>query len=297
MLNVAIAVDSLTDYGLGADRVVSAACEEVIGAKRCPVARDLPPGTVAAWYAIVRPTDAGMSGVRIEFRDRTADGVLIEERALTFGPRDSQTSRLASAGSVIAALVAAREGSLAHPPWQANVLPPASRRLEHRHSWSVDLAGLASPGIAQARTRWGGFVGAHLGFPGRRFALASARFAGHSGNPNFQWWTLSAGGGFRVLEAGRSFGLELAAEMVVERARVSVTRGAVRDRASENGWGGRVGARAIWATWDHASVFLGVDGTVVRPRISVIVGQGPAQHTPPASLGLALGLRWTPGTP
>ena len=38
MLNVAIAVDSVTDYGPRAALVVAAACEEVIGEHRCPLA-------------------------------------------------------------------------------------------------------------------------------------------------------------------------------------------------------------------------------------------------------------------
>src|SRR5277367_5016070 len=109
MLNVAIAVDSATGFGPQADRVVAAACEEVIGDRRCSAARDLAPGTVAAWYAVVHPGDRSPSSIRIEFRDRTADGVLIEQRSLVFSSGDSAESRLASAGSVIAAMAAARE--------------------------------------------------------------------------------------------------------------------------------------------------------------------------------------------
>src|SRR5688500_15115719 len=111
MLTVAISVDSPTDYGPDAVHIIAAACEEVMGAPRCPVASELEPGMVAAWYAGVHPTDRRLTTVRIEFRDRTADGVLIEERLLTFSERDPQRSRLESVGSVIAALAAAREGA------------------------------------------------------------------------------------------------------------------------------------------------------------------------------------------
>src|SRR2546423_8288044 len=110
MLNVAIAVDSATDYGPNAVHAIVAACEEVIGPQRCPPAHELGPGMVTAWYAVVHPNDPALGSVRIEFRDRTADGTLIEERSLTFPGRASREARLASIGSVIAALAAAREG-------------------------------------------------------------------------------------------------------------------------------------------------------------------------------------------
>src|SRR5215470_17510477 len=116
MLNVAIAVDSPTDYGPRAVQVIVAACEEVIGEQRCPAASELAPGMVTAWYAVVHPNDPALGSVRIEFRDRTANGTLIDERAMTFGRGASQQSRLESIGSVIAALAAAREGGPI--PWR-----------------------------------------------------------------------------------------------------------------------------------------------------------------------------------
>src|SRR5438132_1127016 len=110
MLNVAVALDSATDYGPETVHVIVAACEEVIGEDRCPAATELGPGMVTAWYALVHPNDPALGSVRIEFRDRTADGILIEERLLTFPQGANQRSRLLSIGSVIAAMAAAREG-------------------------------------------------------------------------------------------------------------------------------------------------------------------------------------------
>jgi hypothetical protein len=294
MLNVAIAVDSATDYGPQADRVVSAACEEVIGEKRCPIGRDLPPGTVAAWYAIVHPNDAGLSSLRIEFRDRTADGVLIEERALTFTVRDSLESRLASAGSVIAALVAAREGPLGRPSWPSNVVRPAARPDAQRTGWSVELAPLALPALGDGPSRWGGFGGVRLGFSGRPFILVAASATTHPGNPSFSWWTLSAGGGARLGTSAETFDLELHGEAVVERTYVAAESGATHDSASEDGWGGRVGVTAVWAAWRRASLILGVDGTYVLPRIGLVVAQGAVQHVSAATLGLSAGVRFQP---
>ena len=304
MLNVAIAVDSATDYGPQAVQVVAAACEEVIGADRCPVASELPPGAVAAWYAVVHPSDRALSSIHIEFRDRTADGVLIEERSLTFAARDSQKSRLISAGSVIAALAAAREGAVTGKPHEAAPLPPAPlppAPLDQPlpieappPDWSIDLAGLVSPTFGDGPYRVGGLGRIHVGFLERPFALLDARFTEHSGNPSFDWWTLSAGFGTRLGERTSSFNLELSGELVFEHTSISASRGAQHERAGQSGWGGRIGVAGVWATWRHCSLIAGIDGSLVLPRINVVLGNDETTHVPLASLGLSLGLRFQP---
>jgi hypothetical protein len=304
MLNVAIAVDSATDYGPQAVHVVAAACQEVIGEQRCPVASELEPGTVAAWYAVVHPNDRGLSSVRIEFRDRTADGVLIEQRSLAFSPRDSLKSRLASVGSVIAALAAAREGSLTRPlrresaaePSQPPASPssPTAAPEAPRPDWGVDVAGLVAPTFGDGPYRVGGLARAQLVLFGRPFALVAARYAAHPGNPSFSWWTLSAGVGTRVGDRASSFNLEFRGELVFEHTSITAESGADHQSAQQSGWGGRVGVDAVWASWRHCSIIFGVDGTVVLPRINVIVGDADEIRVPVATAGLLLGLRFQP---
>ncbi len=299
MLNVAIAVDSTTDYGPEAVHVVARACEEVIGEQRCPVASDLPPGAVAAWYAVVHPNDRAWSSVRIEFRDRTADGVLIEDRALSFGARDSLQSRLASVGSVIAALAAAREGAPTRPPGRASSAPPLSASTapppeSAAADWSVELAALVAPTFGDGPYRIGGLGRVQLGLSEHLLGLVSARYALHPGNPDFAWWTLSAGVGSRVGERAASLYLEFSAELVLEHTNISAERGSTTESASQIGWGSRVGVEAVWATWRRYSVLLGVDGSLVLPRINVTVGEQDATHVPIASFGLFLGARFQP---
>jgi hypothetical protein len=303
MLNVAIAVDSATDYGPQAVQVVAAACEEVIGAQRCPVADDLPPGAVAAWYAVVHPNDRALSSVRVEFRDRTADGVLIEERSLTFSAHDTQRSRLISVGSVIAALAAAREGVVLRdkpvPPPPSPPLPPA--RLDQplpveapTPDWSVDVAALAASTFGDGPYRVGGLGRAQFGLFGRSFVLVAARYAQHPGNPSFDWWTVSAGVGTRLGERASVFNLELSGELLFQYTSINAERDSERESAGQAGWGGRLGVGAMWATWRHCSVILGLDGTVVVPRINLIVGNDDVTHVPLTTLGLYLGLRFQP---
>lgn len=299
MLNVAIAVDSPTDYGPRAAEVVAEACEEVIGEHRCPVAADLAPGTVAAWYAVVHATRKATS-LRIEFRDRSADGVLIEERVLQFSARDSKHNRLVSAGSVIAAMAAAREGSptRAAPRRQPEpvpaplVMPPKTE--DPAPDGSIDVAGFAVPTFGDGPHRFGALARGRLGWGGRPFALLGARYAVHPGDPSFAWLTLSAGIGTRLGEPRAPFNLELTAEAVFESARVNAERASVSESASQGGWGGRLGVGAAWATWRHCSIIWGVDGTLVLPRINVVVGDGESLPVSSANVAFSLGLRFQP---
>ncbi len=56
MLSVAIAIDVPGETGIAAP-IVSASCEAAVGAGRCPIARNLEPSSVVAWYAVVRSDD------------------------------------------------------------------------------------------------------------------------------------------------------------------------------------------------------------------------------------------------
>jgi hypothetical protein len=302
MLNVAIAVDSSTDYGPQAVHVIVAACEEVIGEQRCPAASELGPGMVTAWYAIVHPNDPALGSVRIEFRDRTADGTLIDERSLTFPRGTSQQSRLTSIGSVIAALAAAREGGPiprrpritlpepAPPPVPPEERPPESPSLD----WSVGLAGFAVPSLAAGPYRLGALGGAHVGLGSQPFALISGRYALHPGNPKFSWFALSAGIGMLLAERTARFNVELTGEFVIERTSATVRRGTDEENASQNGWGGRAGANAVWMSWPHVSLVAGVDATWILPRVRVVVEGQDVAYVPLTALAFSAGLRWQP---
>jgi hypothetical protein len=298
MLNVAIAIDAPIDYGPDAVRVVASACEEVIGENRCPVASKLPPGAVAAWFAVVHPSDRFLSNVRIEFRDRTADGVLIEERFLTFAASNSQESRLASVGSVIAALAAAREGTLTrplHPERKAEhpatpVAPMAPPPTRTPPDWSVDLGAVVTLPLGGGPYRLGGLGRVRFAYFGRFFGLSTARYDAHSGDPSFTWSTLSAGIGMRVFERESRYNLELGGEVVFDYTRIATAHGA--DVVAQAGWGGRAAVGAIWAMSHCCSLVLSVDATLVLPRINVVVeGQG-TTRLPSVTLAGALGPRF-----
>jgi len=297
MLNVAIAIDTRTDFGPGAAAIVANACEEVIGQGRCPVAEDLPRGAVAAWFALVHPNDGALSSVRIDFRDRAPDGVLIEQRVLAFTGREDLKARLVSIGSVIAALAAAREGSLVRPPPSSRPLPspPEPSPLTGAPvRVGFDVAGLVSPALGGGVDRFGGFVRANLELEAPLLFSAGAEYAAHSGEPSFEWWSASAGVGTRLLSRTARFQVELRGDFVLERVNVSARSGSAHDSTSEIGWGARLGATLVWRALSWLSLLGGVDGTLVAPAVTVIVGSDPPTAIPAATCGFFIGFRVLP---
>ncbi len=184
MLNVAIATDIPGETGRAAP-VVSKSCEAVVGNGRCPLAQDLAPSHIVAWYAVVRAEDAEGSRIRIEFRDRSLTGTLVETRDLVFSERDAAESRWASAGAVIAAFVTARDA----PEAASGGARPAELRIpplpaEAAVAWGCDLAFVTGPGLDRGAYRAGalgrGFVG--LARAPNVFGAAQNRFGGRLGS-------------------------------------------------------------------------------------------------------------------
>src|SRR5688572_12373224 len=154
MLSVAIAIEPPTESAPAVVQIVARSCEQAIGGGRCGAANELKPASVVAWHALIRVPEPEASEVSIEFRDRSENGALIETRSLTFSERDSELSRWASAGAVIAAFVAARDsGSEAaraesKPPPPPPPPPPDKPPPEPGPAFDVDLGLLTGPGLA-----------------------------------------------------------------------------------------------------------------------------------------------------
>src|SRR6185369_15628127 len=139
---------------------------------------------------------------KIEFHDRNPSGVLLEIRALSFSERDPPETRWASAGAVIAAFVAAREGNGVAParPQLRPLPPPATPRQHEALAWNVDLALFTGPGLDRGAFRWGGLGRFYIALPQapRMLGLVSLRYSERPQDPASAWWSASAGLGARV---------------------------------------------------------------------------------------------------
>jgi hypothetical protein len=297
MLNVAVAIDFPLESAQIAVQTVSRSCEDALGDGRCPAAADLKPAAVVTWYAVIHSDDPDLAKLRVELRDRSADGVLIETRNLTFSEHDSIKSRWASAGAVIAALVAARDGTR---------MPPARRELEtppdwigqapRNSTWGVDLAMLTGPGLDQGAYRLGallrGFVGLVPRAPGV-LGVMSLRYATRPGELDLTWVSGSIGMGARGQVS--TFSSELTGELVFERMLISGENPLTghKDSAAQNRFGGRLGLNFAWAAWPSLAFVAGAEATAMRPALSISLADARVGREPLVTFGLSAGVRFS----
>jgi len=307
MLSVAIALDPPAESAPEAVRMVAKSCEEAIGDGRCRAASELKPSAAVAWYAVIRPEEPDLSRLRVEFRDRSHEGALIEARTLTFSERDSVKSRWASTGAVIAAFVAARDPTGGAPP------PPARRSasdagriskpvlpLPQRSRvalWDLDLALLTGPGLDTGPYRLGALARGYVAVSQapRVLGLASFRYAEIPGELALSWWSASCGMGVRLGRRSPRVSAELTGELAFERMTMSAENQVTSqvDSAAQNRFGGRLSINVAWSAWPSLGFVAGVEATAMRPSLSIAVAGESAGREPAVGFGLSLGLRFS----
>jgi len=294
MLNVAIATDVPGD-GAGIAAIISTSCEAAVGASRCPVAKDLKVSSVVAWYAIVRSEDAEGSRLRIELHDRSPTGVVVETRDLTFSENDRRESRWASAGVVIAALVAARDSpdtaSSSRHPTEPRFTAPVARRAP----WGFDVAFTVGPGLDRGAYRVGGLVRGFVGLPRSPSVIGefSLHYAERPGELDLSWLSASGGVGARVGNRSSALSAELIGELVFERMFIAGRNAATGHEASsgQNRFGGRLGANVALRVWGGFGLVLGAEVSALRPSVDITFLDAKVGREPLVGFGLAAGIR------
>ena len=293
MLNIAIVTDVRGEDARSAP-IVSKSCEAAVGTGRCPLARDLGASSVVAWYAIVRADETEGSRLRIEYRDRSAQGALVETRDLVFSERDSSDSRWASAGTVIAAFVAARDAPVAAQP-ASRPIEPIAAPSEAKVPWGFDLALVTGPGLDRGGYRLGALGRGFIGWPNAPnvFFALSLRYAQRPGDLDVSWASASAGIGARTGGRAATATAELLGELVVERMFVSGRNDLTGHEASsaENRFGGRLGVNGALALWRGLSFVLGGEVGVMRPSVDITFLDARVGRAPNLEFGLSGGLR------
>ncbi len=266
-------------------------CAQALGAGRCLAAGDR---VGASYYAqIVGTPDA--SRLTIEFRRGSASGPIVAERALTFAAGDAPESRWASAGLVVAGLVAAfdanTEATRARPPRPRAPAAPASGHA----LLGVDVAALCGPGLSDGRVRVGGFGRFWYGWSSypRVLALASLRYAARASEPHLSWTSLGLGLETRVGAPESLLNLELTGEVVAERLAVSATQAETGQAANarQNRVGGRLGLSVPVRLSQHLRLLVGGDAAAMTPPVKVEVENSVVGREPAARFAAFLGLR------
>jgi hypothetical protein len=299
MLSVAIALEPPSESA--AAQTITQSCEAAIGEGRCHDAAELGPATVVAWYVLVRVGDASAPELKIEFHDRNASGVLIDTRALSFSERDTPESRWASAGAVIAAFVAAREGAGTLPERpKFRPLPPASTPQAHQPlAWNVDLALFAGPGLDRGAYRWGGVGRAYVSFPRtvNVLGLLSLRYAERPDDLALTWWSVSAGLGARLGARTAPLTGELTGELAFERLLMSTAEPLTDtpDKAAQNRFGGRLSVNLALKILNNLAWVAGAEATALRPSVAITVGDDASGRAPAVTYAFSTGLRFSGG--
>ncbi len=295
MLSVAIAIDVPGETGIAAP-IVSASCEAAVGAGRCPIARNLEPSSVVAWYAVVRSDDPTGTRMKVELRDRSAFGVLVETRELAFGEHDKSESRWASVGAVIAALVAARDSTEHAPPARPAELPAPSLEA-HPAPWAIDLLAVTGPALDRGPFRWGGSVRGFVGFPRAPAVIAtmSLRYAQRAGDLDLAWVSGSAGIGARIGDGAAPLGFDLTGELVYERMSITGRDDATarEESTQQNRFGGRLSVHSAMRVWQSLAVVVGADVSALRPAVDISFLEERAGREPSVAFALAAGVRYS----
>ena len=301
MLSVAIALEPPTEAAVV--QAIARSCEEAIGDGRCKAAGEVSQGTVVAWYALVRLDDPSVPLLKIEFHDRDAGGALIETRELAFSERDRRENRWASAGAVIAAFVAAREGpgrpSAPRPPPRPGPLPAPPGEPPHRVAWNADLALFTGPGLDSGSYRLGGLARGYLALPDVPgvLGLVSFRYAERPGDLALAWWSASCGMGARLGGHTTPLSAELTGELAFERLLLNATNQTTAEQqaATQNRFGGRLSVNLALRLVGSLGLVAGAEATALRPSVAITVGDDAAGRAPAVGYAFSVGLRFSSG--
>ena len=267
-------------------------CAQALGAGRCLMAGD----SVGASYHAQIVSAADASKVTIEFRRGSARGPIVATRELVFAAGDAPESRWASAGLVVAGLVAAFDANAeitrAPPPRR-----PAPAASTPAHALlGVDVAALGGPGLSEGPPRFGGFGRFWYGWSSypRVLGLASVRYAARAGEPGVSWTSLGLGLETRVGSSESLLNLELTGEVVAERFAVSATQATTGQTASaeQNRVGGRLGLSVPVRLSHRLRLLIGGDAAAMTPPVKVEIEGNHVGREPAARFSAFLGSRF-----
>lgn len=299
MLSVAIAIEPPSESAAAVVQAVARSCEQAIGEGRCRPANELSASSVVTWYAVIRSPEGDPAVLSIEFHDRSQQGAVIETRDLSFTESDSERSRWASTGAVIAAFVAARDPSGEPPPPPPKPLPPPLPPPPPPPTgpdFDFDLALLSGPGLDRGPFRLGGVGRAYLSLPQapRALGLISLRYAERPGDLSVVWWSASCGLGARLGGRGTPFSAELTGELSFERMLMSATDPMLgRQDAAQNRFGGRLSVNFALELAPHVALVAGGEANAMRPSVTIAVTDAEAGREPPVHFGFSAGVRFS----
>ncbi|HEX3852910.1 MAG TPA: hypothetical protein VHW01_18230 [Polyangiaceae bacterium] len=217
---------------------------------------------------------------------------------MAFSERDLPESRWATAGLIIAGLVAA-EDALARSSVQARVQPepepqqprPPASPPEWR--WGLDAGALTGQGLQQGPYRVGAFARAWATTGSGLVGAATLRYAERGGDLSLTWWSFATGIGARFGPSRGVLGAELIGDLVLERMLVSAQDPASArvDHGSQSRFGGRLGLNATVELTKGLRFLVGTDVSALTPAVDIAVNSRLAANEPVVRFAFSAGLR------
>lgn len=299
-----VVFDFPADLAASAAEVSVARCAEVLGDGRCrPLTGGAASGPIG-YYAVVRSVEGEQ--LAIDFRVASPNGVLLAQRLLAFVKEDSIESRWASAGLVVAGLVAAADVAQQTVPVAPRKTPPAppprvdpvpahSAPRPTSHAWGLDMGFAGARGLSGGADNWGPLLRPWLGVSGASgvVLLTTLRYEQGPQRPVLRWLSMSGGVGSRLGRPSALLNAELLGEVVLERLLVS-GRDTVSGRTETGGqtrFGGKLGLNLALRVSTSFRLLFGADIATMAPPVRVEVGGVLVAREPAVRAGVNVGVR------
>ena len=303
-MNFAVVVDVPPIEASAAVSLLST-CNAALGAQHCAI---VGPEVSGKWYAVVRFAPEQSTVFRIELHDGAPNGAQVAASQLEFKDRDSERERWASAGVVVAALVAAQSAGESQPSPKPEPppspkppvtpvpphTPPAPRSVQPRVWARMDL-GATLGSENQSRALRGGPLGrVGLVFADVPvFAVGSVAYTVRgSGSPDSTWFSGALGFGVRIGFARQRGAVELRTEGVLETVTISASDDSRTAHARRTRFGPRLGLDLSGYLMKNLALVAGAEAAALHPAVHITVAGADADRLPPFAWGFVSLLRY-----
>jgi len=283
-------------------------CNAALGAEQCGLASE---GVVARWYAIVRFDADRRTVLTIELLDGGGAHPRVASSQLEFKDSDSERERWASAGVVVAALVAAQTALPAdakpappvttdskpvpHPHPGKRQRPRPARPVPARPLWlRVDVGATGGSEIEQGALRLGAISRVGVAFSELPvFAFGSLAYTVRGrGTPELTWLTASVGFGVYVaLDHGR-YALDVRTEGVLESVGIRASDGTRTESTQRTRMGPRFGLDLGAYVAKNLALLVGAEAAAFRPGLDISIGGREVSRLPPFNWGFISAVRY-----
>ena len=246
-----------------------------------------------------------MALLTIELYARDPERARVATSELEFKEHDTPAARWASAGVVVAALVAAQGTAPSEPATEAEPRLPVPKQAPAAEKQAptpppakplwlrLDLGASFGSEDRQRPLRWGALGRFGVAFSQLPvFAFGTCTYTRRAGSPELAWLGTSLGFGFRVDFLRRRAALDVRGEGVLESVGIRATDGAREAQARRTRWGPRLGLDLSGYLAGDLALVVGAEAAALGPAVVIDVAGNTVERLPPFVWGFISVLRY-----